>query len=908
MITLGKRTFTVFCFAIIIASVVVAGSQVMADSVLNPTTYTSLSGHYGLFVDPSAMNGSGPATYRLTHDGEEVWADEHPFSLWKAKVTDNGTVVGYAYEGGATPPGNHGTGYNGLSIIILAPDGRVLLRDPATSHKADVAKNFSAGDSPSVSSFLIDQKGDRLIVCIPLENYYAGSEASIVWWTYQMSTGEKTGDIVPDFPTFSGMGFQHEIFIEVVPDTPLTLVHSYIHSYTNDKKMESAALTLLDPKGEQVWSFDFPGEYNNLGKGWNWYRDMVERGIVQTSVDSLCFSFRSYSLSSRLSFFIDIDNESDSGWRVVEAARVEDHLPVETKKIVAQPDIESTELEQVGVIELKIPATEPSPIKDIYDFAIDHAGNIGFAREDKSGTTRFIRVDPTGEILSNFALDLPKDEEAGWPRVVPVSNDRWLLMRESRAKVVGTRAWWIDADTGELDLIERFTSGRIESLVPTGDGGFITLASRNMEYTIEDEINRYDREGRLLWNQQGPDFSRGCTLQAATWVEDIGVATLSGISDTIEFFDMEGKHQRSINLDDILDFEPNYVTGLTTDLNGGLILHDFNGTPPIYRINAQGSVITQFQPRFPDGRVFRISGDVQVAPDGTLWTSDQHSLLRLNKEGVVDKIIGYQPDNDTLDEILAMTIDSKGNIYAVNERTAAVHVFDNKGEPLRICRPRPTDFATDGGIGSITVDGDGNIYYETGAYINDHDRGYLGLSAQCDRIGFNHLGLDWITEEWRFKPGSRERWVLGYHEIYLLDADGKVTKTIKRRPNRNWLQNVQDGAVASDGSLAAIACPRDWGVRGSAELCIYDGNGGPIRTIPLAEDSIFARIAFNGSTVITVDDGTIHLYDVNGEAPRKFVLPEVEGQMYWFPFMSPDGTEVWMRAHDSMTLLRYKLP
>lgn len=852
------------------------------------------------------MDGSGPATYRLTRDGVEVWSGDRPFSLWEAEVTDSGTVVGYAYEGGVTSPGHHGIGYRGLSVIILDREGRTLLRDPASSHDAEVRKvRFSGSDSPGVVGILVDPEGDRFVVRIPL----SGDKDPVIWWTYRISTGEKIGDVVPDHPRSDQRGFQKDICAELVPGTSLTLVQWYIYAYTEDKQTDGAALSLLDRNGKEIWRLNLPGEYDGLGEDWSWYWDMVVPGIEQAAVGSRSFSFRSYSLSSQLSFAVEADPEADSGWRVVETSRVKDRLRA-GRDSVSRPEIELIELEQLEAIELKAPDQgERSPIGGIYDFAIDRAGNIGFVRRGGNGTTRFIRVDRTGEILSNFPLGLPREDDTGLARVAPVSNDRWIVVRQSYADGVGTRAWWLDADSGKLDLIEGFTSGNIESLVPTGDGGFITLASHHLSSGIQAGLNRYDKDGRLLWKQQ-TGYGQRFSFRAATWLEGGGVAGLTSVSKTIEFFDAEGKHLRSVKVADIIQGEPNFLRGLTTDLNGGLILHDDNGSPPIYRIDADDKVVAKFQPKFPDGRTIRIYGDVIAAPDGTVWISDRHSLLRLNEEGVVEEVLGPQPGDDALDEIRSMIVDPEGSIYVVNGRTAAVHVFGSDGTPLRICRPLPTDYAAGSGIGSITVDGDGSIYYRTGGLSKaDRNRGYLVFSAKCERIGFEPLGIDSISERWLFKPGSFDRWVLGYEAIHLANADSHVTETINRRPNRDWLQKVGEGAVAPDGSLAVIASPRGMGMRGPAVLCIYDPDGGPIRTVPLIEERIYARVAFNGSTVVTVDQGAIYLYGVKGREPRKFVLPTEDGEArWWLPYMSPDGTEVWLRTSDSTTLLRYRLP
>lgn len=124
----------------------------LAGGVLNPATHTSPSGRYSLHVDPTAMNGAGPAQYRMTRDGQEVWAGERPFSLWDAGVTDDGIVAGYAYEGGVGSGGHHGTRYDSLAIYILDADGNTLARDTPAHHDSDVMINSWAARTARMSA------------------------------------------------------------------------------------------------------------------------------------------------------------------------------------------------------------------------------------------------------------------------------------------------------------------------------------------------------------------------------------------------------------------------------------------------------------------------------------------------------------------------------------------------------------------------------------------------------------------------------------------------------------------------------------------------------------------------------------------------------------------------------------
>ena len=68
--------------------------------ILDIKTYASPSGIWSLVVDPSDRHGAGRAMYRLSKAGRETWSGERPFTLWDARVSNEGVVVGYAYSDG----------------------------------------------------------------------------------------------------------------------------------------------------------------------------------------------------------------------------------------------------------------------------------------------------------------------------------------------------------------------------------------------------------------------------------------------------------------------------------------------------------------------------------------------------------------------------------------------------------------------------------------------------------------------------------------------------------------------------------------------------------------------------------------------------------------------------------------
>ena len=69
------------------------------------------------------------------------------------------------------------------------------------------------------------------------------------------------------------------------------------------------------------------------------------------------------------------------------------------------------------------------------------------------------------------------------------------------------------------------------------------------------------------------------------------------------------------------------------------------------------------------------------------------------------------------------------------------------------------------------------------------------------------------------------------------------------------------------------------------------------------------EMVFNGSTVVMAIEGGMVLYDIESGEPSQFVLPLVDGTpARWLPYLSPEGTEVWVHNTETTALQRYKLP
>jgi hypothetical protein len=90
-----------------------------ARQAVDPATHRSPSGAVELFVDPTEVDGGGPATYALSRDGDLLWGGLLALTLRDAVVTDAARVFGIALDDG----GSYG---DVLHVAVLAPDGSVL--------------------------------------------------------------------------------------------------------------------------------------------------------------------------------------------------------------------------------------------------------------------------------------------------------------------------------------------------------------------------------------------------------------------------------------------------------------------------------------------------------------------------------------------------------------------------------------------------------------------------------------------------------------------------------------------------------------------------------------------------------------------------------------------------------------
>lgn len=879
---------------------------------LNPKTYTSPSGEWSIFVKPDTIAGDAGATYTLKHRGEQTWSKSLPFALWDAAITDSGVTAGFAYQNGLDGRGwgNGNRDQSLLYVVILDEKGEIRLKDERErKDDASVAANPPLPYFPVATGLLVSPSADSFVVRTD-SGFDADDEE---WWRYRLSTGEKLGDIVPDQPKKTvEHGLHKGISAMPVPGTPLAVVHWYIATFEVGKRTSSAMIQLLNLEGNEVWRLDLPDEYTGLGSDWHWHFDLVDPGIRQLEAGDRAFSVRSYSLKQKVSFSIEPDAAAPSGWKVTETKRIDDALHVGRAGIeqeraanaggkAASERPAATPLTVLGTIRLGAAPDAATPFGKVRGFSIDDQSRLGFVRSSPDRGMNLVLVSAEGKVVH----DLPLPEALGdrLPEVVWLAPGKWLVhdtgLGTSREEGRDALAFILDVATGQASKLTLGLGG-IRTAAATGDGGFVVIGGE--DWVFGRRLIAFDPAGVKAWEAEltSPD-----DLAVTSTGE---VVVLDG-SDRLRFFSRTGEPIRTVEIANAINGRPNYPAGVSADADGGVILEDFGGTPSMHRISAAGESIGGFTPAFADGRGFRVYGRLQRAPDGTLWTSDSHSLLRLSAQGVVEKVLGPEPGEGGLTGIRALTVAPDGRIFAINERDASVHAFAKDGTPLRVLRPESTDFSIDTGIGSITLAGAGEVFYLPDDQYKQGRKGYLHFDAAGNRVGFAPFRLGQVSEDWLFKPGSHERWILGYESIALAGADGAIIREIKKRPNGDWIERVNGGAVAPDGSLAVVASPSGFGMRGPATINVYKPDGEPVRTLPLDGQSVFARLAFTGTHAISTDGPTLQVHPVDGGPVRHFTLPTAEGRQGWWTIFYVEGSgELWGWNSGTLEVHRFEMP
>lgn len=528
-----------------------------------------------------------------------------------------------------------------------------------------------------------------------------------------------------------------------------------------------------------------------------------------------------------------------------------------------------------------------SEIRNILEFKFDGEGRIGFLRQETLKAFSFVLVEADGAPVRTMPLEmLTKFPSNDAPHLAWVEGDRWVITSSEFGENGKSVGWWLETEGGKISQMAKFDATAIEQIIGGGQGGFITLGTLRHKYSMEDDLSRYSRDGQLIWRKRQDGY--GGKKEELLSPNDIAVTgngevvVLDVIRHTLQYFSLEGKYLRTVDLDKQWKRKANYPADLSADMAGGLLVKDIHGTPEFVRMDANGEVRSQFSARHPDGRTLDARRGVRVSPNGRVWVSDGESLARLTDEGVVDLVLGAAPVAEKLGNVAEIFVDQNGSLFAVDDRTGSVHRFNAKGDKTRVYRTKPDDFKESLSSAVIAVEPKGGVF--VGAYDKPEFVHFAEDGKRLEDVKFSDWSMPNVVA-----LSNGNFLVIEYRKALLLNAERKVVRKIERRLDRCWFETAHEGFATKNGGFVIVSEPAFW----SGEpwpVNLYSAKGEAEGMIVMPGECKMLAVA--QSVLLTLAKNNLVGIGFDGRPLFKAAIPETTENMDVFATL--EGKEFWL--------------
>lgn len=867
---------------------------------VNPATYSSPSGEFSFFVNPTDLFGRGPADYRFTKSGEVVWTKQLPFTAYDAAISDSGHVIVYAYTHGLDGFSEAGykAGMGDFVVAIFSSKGDVILKE---TYPREGGRYEDAVPNPEAKSIIVDGFGKHAIIRV------ADSDNRQIekWWVYDLGSGKRMDTVEPDKPEGGKEVHFSIIAAKAVPGTPLVLTNWW--KYDSSTSQSGAVFMLVEPKEKSVWSLKLDNDYSvpSDEKKEDEIRNLIlkEGAILDVRANG---AFDLHFVKDRLRVSYAVSKQSPGKWEVKKTGQVPFAQLMPEPKF---PPFPALTLKKLGETALSTGIVQKDrPIRDIESFEFDPEGRICALRAGRDDVPSLLFLSQEGKVLSDLRLPIQEiPEHVKYSNPANVGDSRFVVSVSSQA--VGSLAQWFlaDFDAGTIKKMESSECPTVDAVAGFSDGRFSALTTRHVKYTSAEGIYFFDPNGKVIWKKEQDGYSGKpddllSPADIATYGAN-GIAILDTIRHTIQIFDTKGNLTRTLDLEKAWGREPNYLTDLAPDHDAGFLVYDFNAKKTFVRMDGKGAILAEAVPKLSDGSPFHVVDGVKRSPQGDLWTSDGDSIFRLSANHTVNLILGQEPKPSSLSEPCCVEIGSDDRIYVGDRRTKTTHVFDSSGSAVGRCIPKPEDLTELSGVEHITVSRAGDIYVS----LDLSGTKYLHFRKDMTREGWvQQVGADKICQKWYFQPTSDRCWVVGYNNIFLMENFNKIIQKISRRADGRWLEYPDDVAVASDGSLVVLARSQS----GTHSINTYNPSGEAQSTFDLPfELYTIEKLSYDGQHVFIRVENNVFVYGRDGHAIGQFTLPSEAKKNGWSgPYLAAKGRELWFVEGQGMKLHRYAVP
>jgi hypothetical protein len=177
------------------------------------------------------------------------------------------------------------------------------------------------------------------------------------------------------------------------------------------------------------------------------------------------------------------------------------------------------------------------------------------------------------------------------------------------------------------------------------------------------------------------------------------------------------------------------------------------------------------------------------------------------------------------------------------------------------------------------------------------------------------IKLDEVSQDWVAQPGGTNRWILGYENVYLVDAAGSILRRSERTADRQWWASPGPASVAADGAIAIVNGVSHENLDSSVPtLTILSRSGDAVATWPTPSSlvSLDGGVAFDGRQVAFLVSAerwkpptSVQVFDPRGKLRFRFEPGHASAAVFLVP--GDEATELWLFDGEA-TLHRYAMP
>ncbi|MCP4196971.1 MAG: hypothetical protein GY762_07440 [Proteobacteria bacterium] len=869
--------------------------------------YSSPSGDYVLRVDPEARNGMHGAEYVMRRRDRVVWEKALSRTLWNAVVSDDGIVGGYGYS----ELGSSDDSVGSFHVLVIGQHGELLANDRT---QRTLSHHMHTASDPKAESLILNRDLDRMF--IRMKRDLNSSKSPL--WVYQLSTGKRLVDWLPErpFEIEEGKELLYPGEIKPLIGAELMLVHWWhvaMGKPSEGPTREHSTFTLVDGAGSTQWSLILEDDHtvkHDRERSERRVREVRELGAIRSVDGDGEFTIWSVGKGQQVSFLAERGGQK---WSVSELRRtafvapkkrdeqepVELDLPVARVQLLSETKLRPTKR-----------ALQKSPVHNLKVFGFSDDGAIEFVRWDDDGDV-LVRLNHDGGIVSESPLIKlqPRQWSTRW---FDGPGGSWYALVDGEYSK-RTKVFWVDVISGDTTLIETLETETIDAFAVRRDGGFFARTYDRAKEAVS--LVSVESSGAVLWridlrDESDPDRiaisidtmvakpDGGLVVLGTGWgEEDSPPYSYTVPSDWYAGYQeltAKGAVLSLVVLNETWGVEVDFPGQITLDKEGNVLIPDAGR---LWRTTLDGELLGGLHLTVADGSGLPFA-KYAVGPDGAVWGATERAMYSVSSAGVPGRVVGNPYETGTLTSGWGASIDHLGRLFINDGDTELWHVFDSSGAELFVC-PFPTSKGQSFNS-SISVDSDGRIYIELDEEVPEHFV-YSSIGRPMTSTKLHGSNLNGAVE---FEPKGLNHWFAWGADLVCLDESNTAVQIVERRPDGLWWDNL--GSIRFSASGLRMVVSDSGSDYSPAILALYDKSDSSAAALRLPEGLYgYGAVVSDDWLLFDCVDQVI-LYHFKTESFNTMDAPGSKRRDIWA--FSPDETEIWAVNDEDLILRRYSLP